>query len=81
MPGYDGEVGGAMRLTRGEWLAVLVFLPVVVGFLPPVTWWAAGVDTRVLGLPFLLFWNGAMVAATAVLMSLALVIKDRVDRS
>ncbi len=42
---------------------------------------AAGVDTRVLGLPFLLFWNGAMVAATAVLMSLALAIKDRVDRS
>ncbi len=70
-----------MRLTRGEWFAVLLFLPVVIGFLPPVTGWAAGVETRVLGLPFLLFWNGFMVAATAVLMTLALAIKDRVDRS
>lgn len=70
-----------MRLTRGEWFAVLCFLPVVIGFLPPVTVWAAGVETRVLGLPFLLFWNGFMVASTAVLMTLALAIKDRVDRS
>ncbi len=70
-----------MRLTRGEWFAVLLFLPVVIGFLPPVTGWAAGVETRVLGLPFLLFWNGFMVATTAVLITLALAIKDRVDRS
>ena len=70
-----------MRLTRGEWFAVLCFLPVVIGFLPPVTAWAAGVENRVLGLPFLLFWNGLMVTMTAVVISLALVVKDRMDRS
>lgn len=69
-----------MRLTRGEWWAMLFFLPVVIGFLPPVTSWAATQSLRPLGLPFLLFWNGAMVAATAVLMSLAFVVKNRVDR-
>ena len=69
-----------MKLTRGERLALLCFLPLVVGFLPPVTGWAAGIEIRVLGLPFLLFWNSFMVAATAVLMSLAFVVKNRVDR-
>ena len=70
-----------MRLTRGEWFAMLCFLPLVVWFLPPVTGWAAAVEARVLGMPFLLFWNGLGVAMTAVLMSLALVVKERVDRS
>jgi len=70
-----------MRLTRGEWFGVLLFLPVVIGFLPPITGWAAGIETRVLGLPFLLFWNGLMVTMTTVMISLALVVKDRVDRS
>lgn len=70
-----------MRLTRGEWFAMLCFVPLVVWFLPPVTGWAAAVQTRVMGMPFLLFWNGLGVAMTAVLMSLALVVKERVDRS
>ena len=70
-----------MRLTRGEWFAVLVFIPVVIGFLPPVTGWAAAQETRVLGLPFLLFWNGFMVVMTTVVMSIAFVVKERVDRS
>jgi hypothetical protein len=52
----------------------------VIGFLPPVTGWAVAVKVRVLGLPFLLFWNAMMVAATALMMSLAHVIKNRVDR-
>ena len=69
-----------MRLTRGECFALLSFLPVVIGLLPPVTAWASGVEGRVLGLPFLLFWNSLMIVMTAVLMSLALVVKDRVDR-
>jgi len=69
-----------MRLTRGECFALLCFLPVVIGLLPPVTAWAAAVEGRVLGLPFLLFWNSLMIVMTAVLMSLALVVKDRVDR-
>ena len=68
-----------MHLTRGERLALLCFVPILVGFLPPVTAWAAAVQTRVLGLPFLLFWNGLMVALTAVLLNLAFVIKYRVD--
>jgi len=67
-------------LTRGEKVALLLFLPIVIGFLPPVTGWAAAVEGRVLGMPFLLFWNSMMVVATALLMSLALVIKNRVDR-
>jgi hypothetical protein len=69
-----------MGLTRGEKLALLCFLPVVVGFLPPVTGWAAAVEARVLGLPFLLFWNSLMVLSTALLMSLAFVVKNRADR-
>jgi len=67
-------------LSRGEKLALWCLLPIVIGFLPPVTGWAAAVEGRVLGLPFLLFWNGMMVAATALSMSLAFVIKNRVDK-
>jgi len=69
-----------VHLTRGEKVALLFFLPVVIGYLPPVTGWAAAVEGRVLGLPFLLFWNSMMVVATALLMSLALVVKNRMDR-
>jgi len=43
--------------------------------------WAAAQTIRPLGLPFLLFWNGLMVVMTAVVMSIAFVVKDRVDRS
>ena len=69
-----------MHLTRGEKLALWCFAPIVIGFLPPVTAWAAAVDSRVLGLPFLLFWNGLMAAVTAVLMGLALLIVQRAGR-
>ncbi len=69
-----------MHLTQGEKIALLFFLPIVIGFLPPVTAWAATVEGRILGLPFLLFWNAMMVVVTGLLMSLALVIKNRVDR-
>jgi len=68
-----------MRLTRGERFALLCFVPIVVGFLPPVTGWVAGVEGRVLGLPFLLFWSSLMVVATATLMSIAYAVKKRVD--
>ena len=37
-----------MRLTRGEKLALLCLLPIVIGFLPPVTGWVAAVEARVL---------------------------------
>jgi len=69
-----------MRLTRGERWALACYLVVVAGFMPPVTLWANGVHARVLGMPFLLFWTAAMVLATALLMTLALAIKDRIDR-
>ncbi|MCP4899466.1 MAG: hypothetical protein GY906_21075 [bacterium] len=68
-----------MRLTKGEKRALWCLLPILVGFLPPVTGWAASVEGRMLGLPFLLFWNGMMVGATSLLMGVALVIKHRVD--
>ena len=69
-----------MKLTRGERRALLCLVPVVVSFLPPVTTWAASVPTRVLGLPFLVFWNALSVAMTAFWMTLALRIVDRSDR-
>jgi len=69
-----------MRLTRGERRCLVLIALVFAGFLPPVTWWANGVQSRVLGLPFLLFWTALMVLVTAALMGLANVIKDRSDR-
>jgi hypothetical protein len=69
-----------MKPTRGERRALWCLLPVVVSFLPPVTTWAASVETRVLGLPFLVFWNAFSVAMTAFWMTLALRILDRTDR-
>ena len=70
-----------MRLTRGEKRAFWCVVPVFVGFLPPVTGWAASVETRVLGLPFLLFWSALMVVLTSALMTLAFVIKTKTDGS
>ena len=70
-----------MKLTRGEKRAFWCVVPVFVGFLPPVTTWAAGVEIRVLGLPFLLFWNALMVVLTSALMTLAFAIKTRIDGS
>ena len=70
-----------MRLTRGEKLALWCMVPILVGLLPPVTGWAAAVESRIFGLPFLLLWNTSMVVATAVLITLALFVKDRVDGS
>lgn len=69
-----------MKPTRGERRALACLLPVVVSFLPPVTTWAASVETRVLGLPFLVFWNAVSVAMTAFWMTLALRLVDRTDR-
>jgi hypothetical protein len=68
-----------MRLTPGERRALWCLVPVFAAFLPPVTLWVAGVRERVFGLPFLLLWNAASVAATAGWVLLALRIKDRTD--
>ena len=70
-----------MRLTRGERRALWCLIPVVVALLPPVTTWAAGVRTRVMGMPFLLFWNALAVAGAALLMSVAFWVKERTDGS
>ena len=70
-----------MRLTRGEKRAFWCVVPVFIGFLPPVTSWAASVEWRPFGLPFLLFWSGLMVLMTSGLMTLAFAIKSRNDGS
>jgi hypothetical protein len=69
-----------MRLTRGEKRALVCYALVLIGFMPPVFAWAAGSSARVLGLPFPLFWAGAMVLLTAISMSVAFAIKHRSDR-
>jgi hypothetical protein len=69
-----------MRLTRGERWALACYSIVIVGFMPPVIVWANSVEARVLGLPFLLFWAALMVLVTAVMMTLAYWVKDRLDR-
>lgn len=68
-----------MRLTRGERRALICYALALAGFLPPVTFWANRIHPKILGLPFLVFWTGLMVLATAFLMSLALFLKDRED--
>lgn len=68
-----------MRLSRGERWALLCYAVVLAGFMPPVMLWVRGVDAKVLGMPFLLFWAALMVGVTAAAMSLAAVIKDRLD--
>jgi hypothetical protein len=68
-----------MHLTRGERWALLLYAVVIAGFMPPVIVWANSVKARVLGMPFLLAWCALMVLVTAVVMSLAFVVKKRID--
>lgn len=68
-----------MRFSRGERWALACYAVVVAGFMPPVMLWVQGVQAKVLGMPFLLLWAGIMVLVTAVAMTAALAIKDRVD--
>jgi len=68
-----------MKLTRGEKRALGFYAVTLIGFMPPVFAWVAGSGTRVLGLPFPLFWGALMVAVTAISMSVALVVKKRSD--
>lgn len=68
-----------MQPTPGEKRAALCLVPIIVGFLPPVTTWAAAVEIRIAGLPFLLFWTATMMVVTALAMTLAFAIKHRVD--
>jgi hypothetical protein len=69
-----------VKLTPGERRATLCLVPVVVSFLPPVTTWAAAVEFRPLGFPFLVFWNGLSVAMTCFWVALALRLAGRRDR-
>ena len=68
-----------MKLTRGECWALLCYAVVLLGFLPGM-WAAILFEGRVLGLPVPLLWAGGMVLLTAGAMSLAFVIKERIDR-
>jgi hypothetical protein len=68
-----------MNLTAGERRALWCLVPVVLTFLPPVTTWAAGVERRVFGVPFLIFWSAASIVMTAGWMTLAFRLKQRVD--
>ena len=68
-----------MQVTRGEKKAAWCLVPILVGFLPPVTTWAAAVESRPMGLPFLLFWNCLMIVVTSIAMTIAFAIKSRVD--
>lgn len=68
-----------MHVTRGEKKAAWCLVPILVGFLPPVTTWAAAVESRPMGVPFLLFWNCLMIVVTSIAMTAAFAIKSRVD--
>lgn len=67
-----------MNLTRGERWALLCYAVVVLGFIPGV-WVASAVKATVLGFPFPLFWAALMVVTTAVMMTVAFAVKDRID--
>ncbi len=69
-----------MQLSRGERWAIVLYAIVVAGFMPPVIVWANRVEPFVAGLPFFFFWIGLMTLLTSVLMTLAFVIQERVDR-
>jgi hypothetical protein len=71
---------GVVKLTRGERWALVFYALVVLGFMPPVIVWANRVEPFVLGLPFFVFWIGLVTLLTSGLMTLAFVVKDRVDR-
>jgi hypothetical protein len=69
-----------VRLSRGERWGLLFYALVLAGFMPPVAGWANRVEPFVAGLPFFVFWIGLMTLATTALMSIAFLVKERLDR-
>ena len=83
-PGADplhGRGGSSLKLSRGERWALLFYAVVVAGFMPPAIGWANRVEPFVLELPFFVFWIGLMTLLTSVLMTVAFIVKERVDRT
>lgn len=68
-----------MNLTRGERRVIWFLVPIVVALLPPVTNWAAAVRVRVVGIPFVVFWNASVTLVTAVVMTIAFRLREEID--
>jgi hypothetical protein len=48
--------------------------------MPPVTIWANRVEPFVLGMPFLLFWQGFMIFGTFACMAMAYFVTEGTDK-
>lgn len=69
-----------LGLTKGEKKSIIFMLIAILGFMPPVTIWANRVEPYVLGMPFLLFWQGLMIFGTFVCMALAYFVTEGADK-
>jgi len=69
-----------LGLTKGERKSLIFMLIAILGFMPPVTNWANRIEPFVLGMPFLLFWQGLMIFGTFVCMALAYFVTEGADR-
>jgi hypothetical protein len=69
-----------LGLTKGEKKSLIFMLIAIAGFMPPVTSWANRIEPFVLGMPFLLFWQGLMIFGTFVCMALAYFVTEGADR-
>lgn len=69
-----------MGLTKGEKKSLIFMFLAILGFMPPVTIWANRVEPYVLGMPFLLFWQGLMIFGTFICMALAYFVTEGADK-
>jgi len=69
-----------LGLTKGEKKALIFMFLAIIGFMPPVTTWANRVEPFVMGMPFLLFWQGFMIFGTFVCMAIAYFVKEGADK-
>jgi hypothetical protein len=69
-----------LGLTKGEKKSIIFMLIAILGFMPPVTIWANRVEPYVLGMPFLLFWQGLMIFGTFICMALAYFVTEGADK-
>jgi len=69
-----------LGLTKGEKKALIFMFIAIFGFMPPVTTWANRVEPFVMGMPFLLFWQGFMIFGTFICMALAYFVKEGADK-
>jgi hypothetical protein len=69
-----------LGLTKGEKKSLVFMLIAILGFMPPVTIWANRVEPFVLGMPFLLFWQGFMIFGTFACMAMAYFVTEGTDK-